>query len=135
MVEAQATNREQQQNNKQAGYGFASEQFDFLANLMTKTATNNNNSDNKLLTDIMNRLEKFEKNVDDRFKSIAKPVREGEPKPWVSKDTRSYCHTHGYKVNKKHNSLTCRTKAPGHKDEATRENNMGGNQNGKPEGA
>jgi hypothetical protein len=131
MVEAQANNREQQQNNKQAGYGFAAEQFELLANLMNKTA-NNNNSDNKLLTDIMNRLEKFEKNVDDRFKSIAKPVADGEKPPWVRKDTGSYCHTHGYKVNKKHNSLTCRTKAPGHKDEATRDNNMGGNQAGKP---
>jgi hypothetical protein len=99
MVEAQAANCEMQQNNKQAGYRTAAEQFELLANLMTASASNNN-SDNKLLTEILNRFKTFEKKVDERFKSMVKIGAEGDKKPWVSKDTRSYCHTHGYKVGK-----------------------------------
>jgi hypothetical protein len=46
-------------------------------------------------------------------------------------DPTEYCHTHGYCVSKGHNSKTCRTKAAGHQDEATRSNPMGGSQKGK----
>jgi hypothetical protein len=38
----------------------------------------------------------------------------------------NYCWTHGYKVGKTHTSLTCNTRNPGHKAEATRAENMGG---------
>jgi hypothetical protein len=38
----------------------------------------------------------------------------------------NYCWTHGYKVGKTHTSLTCNTRNPGHKAEATRTDNMGG---------
>jgi hypothetical protein len=40
----------------------------------------------------------------------------------------NYCCTHGYKVGKTHTSLTCNTGNPGHKAEATRDENMGGSQ-------
>ena len=40
---------------------------------------------------------------------------------------KGYCWTCGYKVNYKHNGKTCKTQAPGHKEEATRQNIMGGN--------
>jgi hypothetical protein len=40
----------------------------------------------------------------------------------------NYCWTHGYKVGKTHTSLTCNTRNPGHKAEATRAENMGGSQ-------
>jgi hypothetical protein len=43
----------------------------------------------------------------------------------------SYCWTHGYKVGKTHTSLTCNTRNPGHKAEATRADNMGGSQANK----
>jgi hypothetical protein len=43
----------------------------------------------------------------------------------------NYCWTHGYKVGKTHTSRTCNTPKPGHKAEATRANNMGGNQANK----
>jgi hypothetical protein len=43
----------------------------------------------------------------------------------------NYCWTHGYKVGKTHTSLTCNTCNPGHKAEATRADNMGGNQANK----
>jgi hypothetical protein len=45
--------------------------------------------------------------------------------------SRNYCCTHGYKVGKTHTILTCNTPKPGHKAEATRAENMGGNQANK----
>jgi hypothetical protein len=43
----------------------------------------------------------------------------------------NYCWTHGFKLGRTHTSLTCKTQKPGHKKEATRENNMGGSQANK----
>jgi hypothetical protein len=40
----------------------------------------------------------------------------------------NYCWTHGYKVGKTHTNLTCKLPKPGHKKEATQEDNMGGGQ-------
>ena len=37
-----------------------------------------------------------------------------------------YCWTHGYRVRKGHDSSTCKDKAEGHKDGATRSNTMNG---------
>jgi hypothetical protein len=88
MLAAQKINREMKLNNKQAGYGMAAEQFEFLANLMTATSNANSNGNNKLLTDILKHFD-----VNDRFKLLVKPVAEGEKKPFVRKDTGSYCHT------------------------------------------
>jgi hypothetical protein len=45
--------------------------------------------------------------------------------------SNNYCWTHGYKVGRTHTSLTCNTPKPSHKAEATRANNMGGNQANK----
>ena len=49
-----------------------------------------------------------------------------------NKDPKGYCWTHGYNVAHGHDSKTCRTRAEGHKTEATRSNNMGGNQADHP---
>ena len=38
----------------------------------------------------------------------------------------TYCHTHGTSKNLMHTSATCKNKAPGHQDEATEANKMGG---------
>jgi hypothetical protein len=43
----------------------------------------------------------------------------------------NYCWTHGFKIGSTHTSLTCKTQKPGHRKEATRENNMGGSQANK----
>jgi hypothetical protein len=40
----------------------------------------------------------------------------------------NYCWTHGHRCSKDHSSLTCGNKAPGHKDEATSSNTMGGSE-------
>ena len=49
-----------------------------------------------------------------------------------NKDPQGYCWTHGYNVGQGHNSTTCRNKALGHQSAATRADNMGGTQLGKP---
>jgi hypothetical protein len=43
----------------------------------------------------------------------------------------TYRWTHGYMVGKTHTSVTCNTRNPGHKVEATRADNMGGSQANK----
>jgi hypothetical protein len=49
----------------------------------------------------------------------------------VNAAANNYCWTHGYKVSRTHTSLTCTTRNPGHKTEATRADNMGGSQANK----
>ena len=48
-----------------------------------------------------------------------------------NRDPNGYCWTHGYRVTYGHNSTTCHTRAPGHKENATRDDTMGGSQAGK----
>ena len=57
-----------------------------------------------------------------------KPVMPMRP----PRDPNGYCHTHGYHVSTKHNSHTCKYKAPVHKDEETSEDPMGGSDKNKP---
>jgi hypothetical protein len=49
----------------------------------------------------------------------------------VNATANNYCWTHGYKVGRTHTSLTCTTRNPGHKTEATWADNMGGSQANK----
>lgn len=44
----------------------------------------------------------------------------------LDKEKILYCYTHGYTPNKRHTGYTCTNKCPGHKDEATKRNQMGG---------
>ncbi len=44
----------------------------------------------------------------------------------VNYATNGYCWSHGYKVGKKHSSITCNAKADGHQAGTTRTNIMGG---------
>ena len=48
-------------------------------------------------------------------------------------DNGNYCWTHGYRIGNNHTSATCQNKAPGHQDQATRTNTMGGSQANKPD--
>jgi hypothetical protein len=49
----------------------------------------------------------------------------------VNANANNYCWTHGYKVGKTHTSLSCNTRNPDHKTEATQADNMGGSQANK----
>ena len=64
------------------------------------------------------------------------------PQPWQqetksynnkikNKDPQGYCWSHGYNVAVRHNSNTCHKRKKGHKSNATRQNTMGGCQDGK----
>ena len=44
----------------------------------------------------------------------------------------NYCWTHGFRVGRNHNSMTCFSPAPGHQKEATKDNRMGGSTLGMP---
>ena len=48
-------------------------------------------------------------------------------------DNGNYCWTHCYCIRNNHTSTTCQNKAPGHQDQATCDNTMGGSQANKPE--
>ena len=54
-----------------------------------------------------------------------------QPRVKVIPDPNGYCWTHGYRVRVGHDSTTCKDKAEGHKDGATRANTMGGSSNNK----
>jgi hypothetical protein len=58
-----------------------------------------------------------------------RPPDEGRRPPFAP--NTNYCWTHGYKVAKTHKSSTCNSRATGHKQDATRDNNMGGSQANK----
>ena len=52
--------------------------------------------------------------------------------PSTQHDNRNYCWTHSHHVGNKHTSATSQNKAPGHQDNATCENTMGGSEANKP---
>jgi hypothetical protein len=57
---------------------------------------------------------------------LKKELTEKRGKRISNASPRNYCWTHGYKVGRTHTSLTCTTRNPGHKTEATLADNMGG---------
>jgi hypothetical protein len=100
-------------------------------------ATSNNNTVTMQEFMIMfnNKFENLEKTMNAKLELICKPVGEKPEKPKrppriITNET--YCWTHGYRVSATHNSKTCTRRAVGHQEEATRDNNMGGSQVGKP---
>jgi hypothetical protein len=138
MLEAQNEYRRNQTNNKQTGYGMSAEQFDMLATLVAAAATNNNNkthatnppkekNDSDVLREILNRLDSYDK----KFETLSKQRKPRKDSERVI-DNTTYCWTHGYRVSATHNSKTCTKRAHGHNEAATRDNNMGGSQVGKP---
>ena len=80
-----------------------------------------------------------------RFAAADKENQEPNAKATAGKDTRppwllkmsnmgGYCWSCGYNpVGKSHTSATCKRKAPGHKDDATAGDRMGGSEANKPE--
>ena len=105
-----------------------------LANLATATA-----SDRKALETLTATVSSLTQQMslkDAEIKKLKEQLKEKRgqkrDKAQISTDQGSYCWTHGYLVHKDHNSCNCRFPAVGHCKEATRTNNMGGNQTGKP---
>jgi hypothetical protein len=101
-----------------------------LANLATATAADRGMV--AALTHANSRLVKqLEESASElrELKALLNQERRYKRGPRSSTSSASnYCWTHGYKVGKTHTSLTCNTRNPGHKVEATRAENMGGSQ-------
>jgi hypothetical protein len=106
-----------------------------LANLATATATTTNRGVVAALTQANSRLAKqLEENASELREMKALLNQEWREKRGpisFNPSSSNYCWTHGYKVGKTHTSLTFNTPKPGHKAEATRADNMGGNQANK----
>jgi hypothetical protein len=104
-----------------------------LANLTTATAADRGVV--AALTQANSCLaKKLEENASElrELKALLNQERRDRRGPRSSTSSAStYCWTHGYKVGKTHTSLTCNTRNPGHKAEATRADNMGGSQANK----
>jgi hypothetical protein len=66
------------------------------------------------------------------LKALLNQKRRGKRGPKsFNRSSSNYCWNHGYNIGKKNTSLTCNTPTPSHKAEATRDDNMGGNQANK----
>jgi hypothetical protein len=104
-----------------------------LANLATATAADRGVV--AALTQANSRLvRQLEENASElrELKALLHQERRDKRVPRSSTtSTSNYCWTHGYKVGKTNTSLTCNTRNPGHKAEATRADNMGGSQANK----
>ena len=84
------------------------------------------------LSSITSSVTDLQKQVAD-LKRENNQLRQQQPRrPRTRRDNGNYCWTHGYRVGNKHTSATCQNKAPGHQDNATRENTMGGSEANKP---
>ncbi len=90
---------------------------------------------NKLLTDTVAKLQEDNTKLLAVIQQLAGSGHTQRPSPAHSStpkwDPKGYCHTHGYRIIIGHNSKTCRYKKPGHQNEATRQNTLGGNQDNK----
>jgi hypothetical protein len=98
-----------------------------LANLATATAADRGVV--AALTQANSRLVKqLEENASElqELKALLNQERRDRRGPISSTSSATtYCCTHGYKVGRTHTSITCNTRNPGHKAEATRADNMG----------
>jgi hypothetical protein len=137
MLAAQTEFKQQQATNKQMGYGFQAAKMEVAAELMAAAAANSNNNTitmQEFMAMFNAKFETLENTMNAKLALICQPVGERPvpkrpPRPF---DNSTYCWTHGYRVSATHNSKTCTRRATGHQEEATRNNNMGGSQVGKP---
>jgi hypothetical protein len=114
-------------------YQMAESTIGALANLATATAANGGVV--AALTQANSRLVKQLEETSSELrelKALLNQERRDKRAPRSFNPSASnYCWTHGYEVGKTHTSLTCNTRNPGHKAEATRGENMGGSQANK----
>jgi hypothetical protein len=117
----------------QTEYQMAEATIGALANLATETAadigvvaalTQANSRVVKQLEETSSELREMKALLHQEWRDKRVPVN-------VNATASIYCWTHGYKVGRTHTSLTCNTRNPGHKAEATWTENMGGSQANK----
>ena len=108
-----------------------------LANLASATAadrtavaalTTTNEHLTKQLTEVTNQLTLALSKIstlEQSLQSMRCTPLPNNPNPAPRKE-RNYCWTHGFKVSRNHNSMTCRFPKEGHQRQATATNIMGG---------
>ena len=107
------------------------------ANLATATASDCQALQNLTNTvkELSNQIKAKDQQIDELLKAMnGNTSVRNNPRStrWEKKDCSSYCHTHGYLVGPKHTSANCRQPGPNHNKQATQQNPMGGNMEGKP---
>jgi hypothetical protein len=149
-LKAQKTHRNQQRTMKQSNYGLSVARMEEMAgkfagyvavdraekdldrNRVLQTLTNLEKQHAKEMAKLKSMMLKMGQNT-----IVAAPGVPGAP----AVNTRQhgppsgnggYCWSHGYLVRSQHTSANCRNKKEGHVDGATRVNNVGGSQCGKP---
>jgi hypothetical protein len=133
MILAQ-TRLQNKRTTKQQGYGLGAEHIQEMTENFCNivTAQREENENDRAVIKLLRQEMASMRQLIEQLQNVPKPVPNNRTRrPYV--DHGSYCWTHGYGITKTHNSQNCHTKGPGHKDEATRENNMGGSQRGKPQ--
>lgn len=143
----------QQQTTQQSGFHGANaaalatehdNMYNAIANLATATQSDRDNMSTltaaiaKLTQQVeaqantINNLQSRNQSNNNSRNSSNNNNRTGGNPNYVPTDRGSYCWSHGYLVHPRHNSGNCRNKKEGHKDDATRDNNMAGSTVGKP---
>jgi hypothetical protein len=121
---------------KQHGYGLAVEQVQELTKNFSTLVTNNcqdKENDRVVITALRQEMSEMKALIAALQHTPQPTPCTPFPRRQTSPDAGGYCWTHGYLVAPQHTSKTCRTKKPGHNNEATRQNNLGGSQVGKPQ--
>jgi predicted metalloprotease len=150
-LKAQRTHRNQQRTMKQSSYGLSvarmEEMADKFAGYVAVDRAEKDTERNNVLKTLNNIEAQHAKEVAQHAKEMAEikalMLKMGQPTPGIgpaattrirtpAADNGSYCWSHGYLVHSQHTSATCRNKKEGHIDGATRSNNVGGSQRGKP---
>ena len=150
--QAQQELRDQQRTAQQAGFQAngiwclptnkhnhpLQETAEALANLATATTSDRQAPQNLTNTvkELSNQIKAKDRLIKDLIKAMNNNRTMGNNNRstrWEKKDCGSYSHTHGYLVGPKHNSETCCQPGPNHNRNATRQNPMGGNMEGKPD--
>jgi hypothetical protein len=127
---------------KQHGYRLAVEQMQELTENFCNLVTNNRQdkeNDRAIITALRQEMAEM-KALIAVLQHTPPPNLTAQPNPRIPFqqrrtpiDSEGYCCSHRYLVAAGHSSKTCRTKKPGHNNEATRQNNLGGSQVGKPQ--
>ena len=105
-------------------------------NLLNKppiaSVTNSDATTSTALSSVTGSIVDLQKQIADLQRENTQ-LRQQQPQcPRTRRNNGNYCWTHGYRVGNKHTSATGQNKAPGHQDNATREDTMGGSEANKP---
>jgi hypothetical protein len=124
MIQAQ-TRLQNKRTTKQHGYGLGADHIQELTENFCNivTAERQDKENDQAVINLRQEMSTMCQLVEQLQNNPQPAPKNRTSKPFV--DQGSYCWTHGYAITKTHNSQNCRTKGPGHKEDATQENNMG----------